>query len=459
MNKPNIILIVLDTVRSDILAESIDNGNMPYLASLAKDFNTFNNCIAPSSWTVPSHVSLFTGLYPSEHNVHEDKDNKQSVILMNKIMDYEGNTLPESLKELGYSNYGFVANPNLMPGSGFERGFEYLYFSDMFLEINDVTETFKKNIKKKYPNTYKDIINLANNFSYRELSAFAKTPSNAIKIPYLIRNYRKYQNNMKVAGYPELKGGKNIVNVIESSFMKEPLFMFVNFMEAHDPYIVGNGELFSGEANKMLRYLSGDSNISNNQISHYRHLYQNEMNILDKYLERIINFLIKNNSYNNSVIVITADHGQNFGEEHYYGHGVLLSDSLVRVPLLIKFPGQKIFGKFDGYQSLVNVYQFLLNSGKGVIDPAYLTTDYVFAESFGIQDDYKEIFRGNDGIIKRLSEFDRRKLALYKDGHKFLFNVNDTSVIPEGNVKQPEEIYNIILEFLGTKYKIMEHMI
>ncbi len=456
MTQPNIVLIVLDTVRSDVFSESLSDGNMPYLASIAKDFNIFYNCIAPSSWTVPSHVSLFTGLYPSEHNVHEDRDNKQSAILMNKILDYEGNTLPESLKKIGYSTYGFVANPNLMPGTGFERGFDYLTFIDMFSEINDITEAFKKTIKEKYPDSYNDIISLANNFSYRELLSFSKKSSNAVKIPYLIYNYKKYNNNMKSSGYPSLKGGKNIVNIIDNSYIKEPFFMFVNFMEAHDPYILANGELFSGEANKMLRYLSGDSNLSNRQLSTFKQLYKNELNVLDAYLEKIINFLIRTNSYDNSVIVITADHGQNFGEDHYYGHGILLSDSLLRVPLMIKFLGQRASISPKGYQSLVNVYQFLLNSGKGAVDPANLTSDYVFAESFGIQDDYRQIFKGNYDVVKKLSRFDNRMLALYKDGHKFLFNINGTSVVSDENLPFPKEIDNIILEFLGPKYKIEE---
>ena len=88
--------------------------------------------------------------------------------------------------------------------------------------------------------------------------------------------------------------------------------------------------------------------------------------------------------------------------------------------------------------------------------PRNLTSDYVFAESFGIQDDYRQIFKGNYDVVKKLSRFDNRMLALYKDGHKFLFNINGTSVVSDENLPFPKEIDNIILEFLGPKYKIEE---
>jgi arylsulfatase A-like enzyme len=454
VSQPNIILIVLDTVRYDAFSESLSNGSMPRLASFIDEFNIFDNCIAPSPWTVPSHVSLFTGLYPSEHNVHEDTNHKQSTILMNKVLNFEGNVLPESLKEFGYTTYGFVANPNLMPGTGFERGFDYLLFSDMFSEINDVYYAFRRTIEKKYPDSYKDILKLANNFSYRELLYFSKKPSNAIKMPYLIYNYIKYSHSIKISGFPLMKGGKNIVNIVGNSSFKEPFFMFLNFMEAHDPYVLANGELFSGEARKMLRYLGGDSNIGKSQLSHFKELYRSEISLLDTFLGKIMDFLIKTKYYDESLIVITSDHGQNFGEEHYYGHGILLSDSLVRIPLMIKLPWQRKYEGQSGYQSLVNVYQFLLNSGKGVISPELLTSDHVFAESFGIQEDYREMFRKDHEMIEKLSEFDKRRLVVYKNSHKFSFNINDSVASADRNSAVAGEISNILIGFLGQKYKI-----
>ncbi len=455
VSKPNIVLIVLDTVRHDIFSESILTGNMPYLAKLKKDFNSFDNCIAPSPWTVPSHASLFTGMYPSYHSVHEDKNANQFSIVMNKIINYEGTTLTESLKNQGYSTYGFVANPYLMPGTGFERGFDFLSFIDMFSDIFDAREKFKIRIRNRYPIIFEDIINLANNFSYSRLISFSRNPKNIIKLPFLTFAYSSYIKEMKKSGYPLLKAGRNISYNIFNSHLNEPFFLFINFMEAHDPYILGNGELFSGEASKMLRFLSGDLNISKKLLQLFKRIYREELRLIDGYIEKIINFLIRIGSYDNTVIVITSDHGQSFGEDHFYGHGILLSDSILRVPLLVKLPNQKIFNQPNEYQSLVNVYKFLLQNGKGIISPELLSSEYVFAESFGFQEDYRTILKGKDEIIQKLSRFDVRKLALYYNKHKFTLNVvNDIASYEESDAYKSKLINKIILEFLGEKYRI-----
>lgn len=455
-SKPNIVLIVLDTVRYDVLSESISTGDMPYLAKLKNDFNFFHDCIAPSPWTVPSHASLFTGKYPSYHNVHEDNDINQFTIVMNKIIDYPGNTLTESLKNLGYSTYGFVANPYLMPGTGFERGFDFLSFSDMFSDIFDAREKFKVTIRTLYPNNYEDIINLANNFSYSRLVSFIRYPQNIMKIPLLTLKYSSFIKEMKKSGYPVFKAGSNISYDIFNSHLNEPFFLFVNFMEAHDPYILANGELFSGEASKMLRFLSGDLNLNKKLLELYKKLYKEELKLLDGYIEKIIKFLFRIGCYDDTVIVITSDHGQCFGEDHFYGHGILLLESLLRVPLLVKLPDQELFGQPKGYQSLVNVHKFLLQSGKGIIAPDLLSSEYVFAESFGIQEDYRTILKGKNDIIQKLSMFDKRKLAVYYKNHKFSLNFENDSVYYENHGPNSEIINKIILEFLGEKYKIRE---
>ena len=125
---------------------------------------------------------------------------------------------------------------------------------------------------------------------------------------------------------------------------------------------------------------------------------------------------------------------------------------------MVKLPGQEIYKTPEGYQSLVNIYKFLLNSGKGMIDPSLLTSNYIFAETFGIQENYKEIFKENRDIIQKLIKFDERRMAIYKDDHKLLLDVHDNSSTFEGNFKPCTKIYDIISEFLGPKYKIKEDM-
>jgi len=74
MERLNVILIVLDTLRKDVVPTYGGNADMPNLIKLAQDSLVFPNPIAPSPWTLPSHMSIFTSLYPIEHRLHEDPE-------------------------------------------------------------------------------------------------------------------------------------------------------------------------------------------------------------------------------------------------------------------------------------------------------------------------------------------------------------------------------------------------
>lgn len=459
MNKPNIVLIVLDTCRKDLFSEAISKGFMPNLKSLLIDFNIFDQNISPSPWTTPSHVSLFTGLYPSEHKVHEDAKLKQSSVIMENIKNFDGKLLPEILRERGYSTYAFVANPNLAPRTGFERGFDYFFYSDMFSDIFEKLKDFKGQLARKYPKDYDAIIELSNNFSFSRIFSFAKQGFNFLKLPYLYINYLTLMTEIKKSKYPLVKGGKNIINNVINSYVNEPFFIFINFMETHDPYRISTGELFSGEGTKMLRYLAGDSILSCSALNEFKSIYLEELRVVDRYMMEIFKKLKMDNSYDETVIIITADHGQSFGEDHFYGHGVFLSDVLVRVPLLVKLPWSEKISQNSGYQSLVNVFEFILSCSSGIVDGKLLTSDVVFSESFGIQDDYVKILNENKEIINSLLKLDHRRLALYSLNSMVCFDINDELVTISKTVHTSngdEESINPIIDeamrFLGQRF-------
>ncbi len=78
--------------------------------------------VSPYPWTMPSNMSLFTGLYSGEHNVREDLDIGDKKAL-DKIYAYESKTLFEKLREKGYNTLSYSINPWLSPNTGFDRGF------------------------------------------------------------------------------------------------------------------------------------------------------------------------------------------------------------------------------------------------------------------------------------------------------------------------------------------------
>ncbi len=461
MRVPNIVLIVIDTCREDLLSNAISKDMMPNLKSVLGDFNIFKQNISPSPWTTPSHVSLFTGLYPSEHKVHEDGISKQSSVIMEKIKTFDGKLLPETLREKGYSTYGFVANPNLMPGTGFERGFNYLFFSDMFSDLSDELDAFRERLLKRYSKDFDEILDIANNFSLSRLLLYTKCRSNILKLPYLLTNYLIFLNGVKRFNYPLIKGGDYIVANIQNSFFNEPYFIFVNFMETHDPYKISSGKLFSGEGEKMLRYLAGDHTLSESELSKFKSIYLDELSEIDKYLGKIIKKLKQSGSYDDSIFVITSDHGQSFGENHFYGHGVFVSDALVRVPLLLKLPQNKKITPSSGYQSLVNIYEFIVSCSNGILDSKLLTSDTVYSESFGIQEDYTKLFKRDINLLNTLKKLDHRRLAVYCHDSKMVLNINDKlatiSKIGHPSTKEEESVSDCVenaLRFLGPKFTL-----
>lgn len=132
---PNIVLILLDTLRADHLAAyGYDARVAPFLASLAERSVVFQRAYSTSSWTAPSAASLFTGLYPTRHGLTRGFVAQKRMVealaegdapRMNlRSLPEEVSTLPTMMKQLGYSTFGLAANINIAPELGFARGFD-----------------------------------------------------------------------------------------------------------------------------------------------------------------------------------------------------------------------------------------------------------------------------------------------------------------------------------------------
>lgn len=466
-SKPNILFVVMDTCRFDIFDVVLKSGKLKNFSELIEDSIYYRNAISPSSWTTPSHVSLFTGLYPSEHKVHETVNLKQSSIVMSQIHNFSGKVLTEILKTNGYSTYGFVANPNLAPGTGFERGFDYLAFVDMFEELSELWDYTRQKIRSKFPTSAEDIINLAINFDISEMLYFAKKNCNFLKLPRLLLIYRDFYKGARKMGYPVEKAGKKIVNLIEGSALNSPFFLFVNFMEMHDPYKVGKGEFFSGEGKKMLSFLGGGIDIKAELFNEYKELYMRELALLDHYVGKIIDKLKEDRLYDNTVIIITSDHGQNFGEDHFYGHGILLSDSLIKVPLIIK-PIQKseALPNDNKYQPLTNLFKFLVRCSEGIVNPDLVVDEVAYSESFGIQEDYREMLKRDRVLIDKLERYDHRRVAVFSRGMKAIASVDDYKFHMDSvsshdghnylDKYELENLNGLIKKFLGFRYESVD---
>ncbi|AFK22065.1 sulfatase-like hydrolase/transferase [Pyrococcus sp. ST04] len=355
---PNIIFIVIDTLRKDYAK--------PLEEELKKlGFISYENVIAPASWTTPSHASIFTGLYPALHGAHETKAQKD----LNVKLSSRFPLLSEILYEGGYNTYMFTANPYINPKFGF-RG---------FTKIEDVLFIPKGKYKR------------------------------------LIWHLAKK--------WPLDKGASHFISSISKLEIshEEHFFIFANLMEVHEPYLVfdkmGSEFKINLKTNRINQHL----------VQKWKKKYPKEVEYVTKKLIELVRILKIKNIFNDSLIIITSDHGQLLGEYGRIGHGTFLYDELLKVPLLVKYPkGYEVEHVWNRskYISLVKLKPFILKIIENKLsDDSILYSDIVFAESYGVHIDIDNI--SNEIERKNIEQLDKYRIAIYYKNFKGIFNVEE----------------------------------
>ncbi len=194
----------------------------------------------------------------------------------------------------------------------------------------------------------------------------------------LLQYYRIFKN-INRSNFPYIKGSDIIVDQIMNSSYEQPFFLFINFMEAHEPSTKWEIGLI-GEKIQMLD-ISGKKIISSKRMNEIRERYMKSIHMLDKQFGRLLEYLKKMRMYENTMIIVTSDHGQALKEGRkvpYYGHGNFLYDEIIEVPLIIKFHGNRKIDVKNGNQSLVNLPGQIINAVEGNFDD-FMTSEYVFS--------------------------------------------------------------------------------
>ncbi|MCL4362767.1 sulfatase, partial [Candidatus Parvarchaeota archaeon] len=358
--EPNILFIVCDTLRKDVLEVYGGEAKTPNLIRLAEDSMVYENAIAPSPWTYPSHVSMFTGLYLNEHKVHETLEVKSYKI--NKFhQELKTEYIAEHLNARGYTTEGLSANPFVSPFSFFDRGF------DSFYTIDPRPDTRKTDLIEQAKKLGKSPAEI--------LKALIKKGRFIDIVRYF--NYLQYMKKLdKLYNYPLEKGASLSNKMIENGIWRSKSFKFLNLMEMHESYETNS------HGDEIFKNFTGVKSISKKRVEKLKSKYISAAEYLDKKLGELIEAVKKEGFYDDTMIIITSDHGQAFNEHGYMYHEVFLYDEIIRVPLIIKYPNSKKFEKKEGYQSTVNLFKLIksiLNGG----DDSVLTTETAFSESYG----------------------------------------------------------------------------
>lgn len=428
--RPNIIVVVFDTLRWDYFQQlfSFDKE----FADVLSSFINFNNAYSPSSWTLPSHMSLFTGLYPSEHKVHENPNSEISEVF-DLASKYEGNFLTSFASANGYKTIGMSANLMISGLTGFDQRFDHFYNIDTGR-----------------------LSGLNRNIYHGKLIGKLES-ANSILISHL-------------RGFPGNKGYKNICTLINKMDFSHPFFLFANLMEMHDPYF----KLHWDDNKKILEDILGLRNLNNDYMEEVKKRYYNQLFKVKSTVLDIINILKRKEKYDNTVIIFTSDHGQALKEHGYYGHGIFLFEELTHIPLLIKQAGCCItMLDSTSYVNLVDVYNYLVNIiKKNNIDRSLKGNDYTVSEAFGMQYSKQvvEKFLKNSEERNIYHKLNLPRKMIVKNGYRLCINSN--SEIEEFSYMGKEKkltfqdqvfddlflhlkIFNISKEFMLSKEKLI----
>jgi arylsulfatase A-like enzyme len=342
---PNVILIVVDTLRADHLSCYGARNQTPVIDGLAADGTRFAHAYSQASWTRPSFATIFTSLYPSSHRAIHKSDALPDAVV----------TLAEVMQGAGYTTVGFANNINVAPLFGFQQGFDqYVFLEPEFF------------------------------FGATESAAQLTIYNQLRLIRERFLSKKKWVENYYQPADVVVKHGTDWLAARDA---KRPFFMFLHFMEPHDPYFVHpyNGEAYARVANPNPDPALADK---------YREVYDGAIRFLDEELAKLVADLKAKGLYDDALIVLTADHGEEFHEHGGWWHGTTLYDEQIAVPLIVKPPRGGATGVVaDAMVSSIDIAPTIIQ-GAGVAVPQTMVgkalglgagapapRDHAFAES------------------------------------------------------------------------------
>jgi arylsulfatase A-like enzyme len=294
-----VILIIVDTLRADALScYSADAPHTPNIDQLAGDGVMFRKAIAPAPWTLPAVSSIMTGLSPLVH----------TAIRRRSKLPTELTTLAEHMRDAGYHTAGLGFNPFLTREYNMSQGFSEYYFP----------------IKSGRSNS------LGGWILQRLLPDLLPSTENPQRL-----------TDMATAWLGKSGGA--------------PFFLWLHYFDPHEPYSPPDAYLPSSEPpprigttfGRVQDVRGGYFVPSLTERDWIRRLYYGEVRYVDNCLGQLMKSLRDLGIYDDALIVLTSDHGEEFWEHGRYEHGQSVYQELLRVPLMFKLPGSSDRGVVD----------------------------------------------------------------------------------------------------------------
>jgi arylsulfatase A-like enzyme/uncharacterized membrane protein YbhN (UPF0104 family) len=286
-DRPNLLLVMVDTLRADHLSCYGSDVDTPNLCSLADGAGSRLQAFSHSSWTKPATATLLTSLVPSSHGAMS-----KPAVLPEAV-----DTVAEVLAERGYTTGGIVSNINLAESFGFAQGFdEYHYLGPDYL--------------------------------------FGASESSSKLILYQIGRsvLFKFRKGLRFGDFYQ---DSEVVNEVAFDWLERHrdsrFFLFLHYMDPHDPYFT---HPYDGYGIARV----SNQNPDPEHAAEMQELYKGEIRYLDQNFGRLLERLRELGLEDDTLIVLTSDHGEEFQEHGGWWHGMTLYDEQVHVPLLVRWP-------------------------------------------------------------------------------------------------------------------------
>lgn len=360
---PNIILIIMDTASAKHMSlYGYHRHTTPELERLASKATLYTRCFAPSCWTLPSHASMFTGLYPSEHGVDG----------YNVILDPNYQHIVSILKQRGYRSYAISCNGLVSPLFGNCRDFDiffdytginWLNFKIVAKEAQYFHELYKK-LSKTDSRWRRIQIILEYTVRHQNMGFFLSSLQN------FLSNYIRFG----ALKYSAPSSGRSFrtalqqINKHQQSEPEIPFFLFINVMENHAFYNPPKEwRAFSRPSDRQTAiphkmFSATYKALGPHLLPIWCNLYDDTFLFLDNLIYQLWEQLQALGISDNTLFIVTSDHGEHLGEKGFFGHTCSLYNELIWVPLLIHYPnGMQSSGTDDRLVSLSDLFATILD--------------------------------------------------------------------------------------------------
>jgi len=312
--RPNVILISIDALRGDFPGYMGGPAKTPVLDAVAEESFVFERAYSVAPWTRPSFAAFFSGLYPSEMGVGRTRGiGEESADFYPVQWSTQPKLLPEVLAEAGYSTVACVTNGNLTHEAHADQGFQLFYHTNLHPGIG--------------------------------LLRLATRPLGIA--PFSWENLERAHVVTREA------------SMLAAATRARPMLMWVHYMDPHQPYDAPDAPPAIHTETTTLT-MAGAAASAAPERRRFVDAYIAEIEYCDRWLGRLIKTLKAEGVWDNSLVVLWSDHGEEFWEHGGVDHGHSLFDELLHVPLMIRLSGRSDGRRITDPVSLLDVMPTLL---------------------------------------------------------------------------------------------------